>query len=190
MQTLKAQYSSMWSLPKELGSSLYFGIQKALELGVPEIKTKVLKKQWVPHMFSLISGQGWVGADGKEEGTANSNSCHTLLYNLMFWDQLGSVAQLGAQWHISMLVDTSHPQTAVPLVDKDASEEEKYTTLWIQDSLICLFPFGNPHTMESSFPGCSDNKGIKPHCALVLEVWIYQALRQTEQPKYIIWVKK
>ena len=59
MQTLKAQYSSMRSLLREVGSSLlfiylFFGREKAWESGVLGIKTKVLKIQWLLHMLSLM----------------------------------------------------------------------------------------------------------------------------------------
>lgn len=58
MQTLKTQYSSMRSLLREVGSSLFFffffGREKAWESGVLGIKTKVLKMQWLLHMLSLM----------------------------------------------------------------------------------------------------------------------------------------
>lgn len=41
---------------------------------------------------------------------AINNSCHILLYNSMFGDQLGSVAQLGSLPQPSMLVKASCPK--------------------------------------------------------------------------------
>lgn len=133
--------------------------------------------RWLLHMLRLISGQGWAGADGKEERTANKNSCHISLSNLMFWDQLGSVAQLGSPWHISML--WKHPIQKLLMLpeEREAGQDETWTTLlvWTQDSQMCSLPH---------IKWLPSLEQWWRHCAVqgsVFDNWTCQEVCQTEQ---------
>lgn len=144
--------------------------------------------QWLLHMLSLVSGQGWTGADGKEKRTANNNSCHILLCNLMFGDQLGSVAQLGSLRQISMLVKASYLEV-VAATGGDRSlrrwEVNRFMKTALPNMLSIRFIIHREWKITfqarvmakapcHTVPGCLFENGI------------YQAVWQTQQSKYVI----